>query len=82
VRAAATGGMNVVFVGAEMAPWSKTGGLGDVLGGLPPAMAVRQDTFFLFVCFLLHLSHSFNARRVLSTPAGHVAVVRPAGVHV
>ncbi|AQL02316.1 Granule-bound starch synthase 1 chloroplastic/amyloplastic [Zea mays] len=25
--------MNVVFVGAEMAPWSKTGGLGDVLGG-------------------------------------------------
>lgn len=37
----ATGaGMNVVFVGAEMAPWSKTGGLGDVLGGLPPAMAV------------------------------------------
>ena len=36
----ATAGMNVVFVGAEMAPWSKTGGLGDVLGGLPPAMAV------------------------------------------
>jgi len=36
----AAAGMNVVFVGAEMAPWSKTGGLGDVLGGLPPAMAV------------------------------------------
>lgn len=34
-------GMNLVFVGAEMAPWSKTGGLGDVLGGLPPAMAVN-----------------------------------------
>ncbi|XP_066311742.1 granule-bound starch synthase 1, chloroplastic/amyloplastic-like [Miscanthus floridulus] len=33
--------MNVVFVGAEMAPWSKTGGLGDVLGGLPPAMAAN-----------------------------------------
>lgn len=32
-------GMNLVFVGTEVAPWSKTGGLGDVLGGLPPAMA-------------------------------------------
>ncbi|THG08863.1 hypothetical protein TEA_017889 [Camellia sinensis var. sinensis] len=32
-------GMNIVFVGAEVGPWSKTGGLGDVLGGLPPAMA-------------------------------------------
>jgi granule-bound starch synthase len=41
----ATAGMNVVFVGAEMAPWSKTGGLGDVLGGLPPAMAVSIDPF-------------------------------------
>ncbi|CAL5388033.1 unnamed protein product [Camellia sinensis] len=35
-------GMNIVFVGAEVGPWSKTGGLGDVLGGLPPAMAFWQ----------------------------------------
>ncbi|XVF10285.1 hypothetical protein REPUB_Repub07fG0169600 [Reevesia pubescens] len=34
-------GMNLVFVGAECGPWSKTGGLGDVLGGLPPAMAAK-----------------------------------------
>jgi len=33
-------GMNLIFVGAEVAPWSKTGGLGDVLGGLPSALAV------------------------------------------
>ncbi|GKV04047.1 hypothetical protein SLEP1_g16261 [Rubroshorea leprosula] len=34
-------GMNLIFVAAEVSPWSKTGGLGDVLGGLPPAMAAR-----------------------------------------
>ena len=33
--------MNVVFVGAECAPWSKTGGLGDVMGALPKSMASR-----------------------------------------
>lgn len=40
-------GMNVVFVSSEVAPWSKTGGLGDVIGGLPPAMGV-------ITVFLLH----------------------------
>lgn len=33
--------MNLVFVSAEVAPWSKTGGLGDVVGGLPLEMAKR-----------------------------------------
>lgn len=47
-------GMNVVFVSAEVAPWSKTGGLGDVLGGLPPAMAV----FFFFLVNFAALKHN------------------------
>lgn len=42
-------GMNLVFVGAEISPWSKTGGLGDVLGGLPPAMAVSADLYYIFI---------------------------------
>jgi len=30
-----TAGLNLVFISAEVTPWSKTGGLGDVVGGLP-----------------------------------------------
>ncbi|XP_077214335.1 starch synthase 2 [Tasmannia lanceolata] len=33
--------MNVIVVSAECAPWSKTGGLGDVAGSLPKALARR-----------------------------------------
>ncbi|KAL5718902.1 NDP-glucose--starch glucosyltransferase [Ranunculus cassubicifolius] len=36
-----SGGMNLVFISFEVGPWSKTGGLGDVMGGLPPAMAAN-----------------------------------------
>lgn len=36
-------GMNIVEVCAEMATWSTTGGLGSVLGGLPPALAVNLN---------------------------------------
>ncbi|GIL46717.1 hypothetical protein Vafri_3634, partial [Volvox africanus] len=32
---------DLVFVTAEVAPWSKTGGLGDVMGALPRALASR-----------------------------------------
>lgn len=31
--------LNIVYVSAEVAPWSKTGGLGDVAGSLPVALA-------------------------------------------
>lgn len=33
--------LNVVMVAMECAPWSKTGGLGDVAGSLPKALAAR-----------------------------------------
>lgn len=43
-------GMNLIFVGTEVGPWSKTGGLGDVLGGLPSALAVSISLLFCLVC--------------------------------
>ncbi|MEW5299851.1 MAG: hypothetical protein WDW36_002825 [Sanguina aurantia] len=33
--------LNICFVSAEVAPWSKTGGLGDVVGGLPIELVKR-----------------------------------------
>lgn len=42
-------GMSLVFVGAEVGPWSKTGGLGDVLGGLPPVLAVSYFCITLII---------------------------------
>ncbi len=33
--------MDVLFVSSEVAPWSKTGGLGDVAASLPGALAAR-----------------------------------------
>lgn len=33
--------LRIVFISAEVGPWSKTGGLGDVVGGLPIALAQR-----------------------------------------
>ncbi|CAN6288130.1 unnamed protein product [Urochloa humidicola] len=41
--------LNVILVAAECAPWSKTGGLGDVAGALPKALARRGHRVMVVV---------------------------------
>jgi starch synthase len=40
--------MNILHVAAEVAPFSKTGGLGDVTGALPRALAARGHRVMVF----------------------------------
>ncbi|KAH7415773.1 hypothetical protein KP509_14G059800 [Ceratopteris richardii] len=41
--------MNVILIAAECAPWVKTGGLGDVAGALPKALARRGHRVMVVV---------------------------------
>ncbi|KAL3526529.1 hypothetical protein ACH5RR_011185 [Cinchona calisaya] len=41
--------MNIILVAAECSPWSKTGGLGDVAGALPKALARRGHRVMVVV---------------------------------
>ncbi|GAB2287842.1 Sucrose synthase [Dionaea muscipula] len=41
--------MNIILVAAECAPWIKTGGLGDVAGALPKALARRGHRVMVVV---------------------------------
>lgn len=41
--------MNIIFVAAECAPWSKTGGLGDVTAALPKALSRRGHRVMVVV---------------------------------
>lgn len=41
--------MNIIMVASECAPWSKTGGLGDVVGALPKFLAQRGHRVMVVV---------------------------------
>ena len=41
--------MNILYITSEAAPFCKTGGLADVLGSLPPAVAAEGDRVFVLL---------------------------------
>ncbi|KAG8663160.1 soluble starch synthase 1, chloroplastic/amyloplastic isoform X1 [Manihot esculenta] len=49
--------LNIVFVAAEAAPYSKTGGLGDVCGSLPIVLAARGHRVMVVSPRYLHFIH-------------------------
>ena len=62
--------MKVLFVTSEIAPWVKTGGLGDVAAALPPAL--RQagcDVRVLVPCYPALRAAFPNAERLASLPS-------------
>ncbi|XXG43368.1 hypothetical protein AAC387_Pa01g3420 [Persea americana] len=63
-------GMNVVFVSSEVAPWSKTGGLGDVIGGLPPAMAANGHRVMTISPRYDQYRDSWDASVLVELPVG------------
>ena len=54
--------MNICFIGSEATPFSKTGGLGDVLGSLPSAMKTRGHNVSLIIPKHLTTKDRFDSK--------------------
>ncbi|AIM25865.1 glycogen synthase GlgA [Melissococcus plutonius] len=74
--------MNVLFAAAECAPFFKTGGLGDVIGALPNALAEKKTTVSVVLPYfpflpemyqkkckkLIRFQFDFNGKKRVCTP--------------
>lgn len=67
--------MRVVFVGTEVAPWSKTGGLGEVLGSLPSALAVITKT--VHASIIINSVNLYSEFKILKARGHRVMTVTP-----
>ncbi|HTH94273.1 MAG TPA: glycogen synthase GlgA [Rhodocyclaceae bacterium] len=62
--------MSILFATSELAPWVKTGGLGDVGAALPPALAARGADVRVLIPYYPALAKAFpNAPMVATLPA-------------
>mmetsp|Transcript_28797 Transcript_28797/g.73405 ORF Transcript_28797/g.73405 Transcript_28797/m.73405 type:complete len:610 (-) Transcript_28797:1027-2856(-) len=65
---------NIVFITSECAPWSKTGGLGDVMGALPKALAERGHRVMVVVPRYANYPEAFDTGKrhdVLGAEVGY-----------
>lgn len=82
--------LSILFATPECAPWAKTGGLGEVSAGLPPALgALGADIRVLMPGYTSVLDQANGLRRIAAIPAEHgfpaAALLRgrlPSGVPV
>ena len=58
--------MRILFVASEIAPWVKTGGLGDVAGALPGALAAAGAEVRVLVPAYPAIAEAFPRRRLLA----------------
>lgn len=62
--------MNILFATSEMAPWVKTGGLGDVAAALPPALRAQGADVRVLIPYYPALRSAFPAAPgVVSIPS-------------
>ncbi len=57
--------LNIVFASAEINPFSKTGGLGDVAGALPPAIKEQGHELFVFTPLHMKVDVKTNKLKII-----------------
>lgn len=67
--------MNIVMASAEVTPFAKTGGLGDVLGSLPKAIAAHGHRVTVFTPFYRQTREYFEARGEKPESLGQLTLV-------
>lgn len=60
---------SILFVGAEVMPFAATGGLGDVLGSLPTALAASDPELDIRVVMPLYSAIGEKYRSAMKTEA-------------